>query len=53
MATTCSKCGRDVDTLAKRRHRCVKVKVKVVTPGNQFVFDCVGRSRKPFNSFGE
>lgn len=29
MATNCVKCGRDVDTLAKRRHRCVKVKVKV------------------------
>ena len=29
MATSCSKCGRTVDTLAKRRHRCVKVKMKV------------------------
>ena len=29
MATNCVNCGKDVDTLAKRRHRCVKVKVKV------------------------
>ena len=35
MATNCVKCGREVDTLAKRRHRCVKVKVKVVDTTEQ------------------
>lgn len=36
----CSKCGKEVDTLAKRRHRCVKVKVKVVDFTNQTNFVC-------------
>jgi hypothetical protein len=53
MATQCSKCGRDVNTLAKRRHRCVKVKLKVDPIGSQLVFDCRGRFRKPFTSLGE
>ncbi len=42
MATQCSKCGRDVNTLAKRRHRCVKVKQKVVPTGSQLVFGYAG-----------
>ncbi len=54
MATHCIKCGREVDTLAKRRHSCVKVKVNVfVNSHRQLVFDCLGRSRKPFNRNGE
>ena len=35
MATHCVNCGKDVDTLAKRRHRCVNVKVKVVDTTEQ------------------
>jgi len=28
MATFCSKCGKDVDTLAKRIHRCGKSRIR-------------------------
>ncbi len=32
MAIYCGKCGKEVDTLAKRRHRCRKVPPKPEEP---------------------
>lgn len=37
MATTCTKCGKDVDTLAKRIHRCRSPRVYKPEQGNQLV----------------
>lgn len=49
MAVFCEKCGKEVDTLAKRRHRCRKKKPDIDLSGIQTVF--LWKFAKPSSEF--